>query len=63
MSGYLKGNYSVKTKKNSKKKLAKKSKDSLSEIFEHKAFEKLGGSIAFVMKSDKFVWSPDEKTK
>lgn len=58
MGGYLKGNYSVK-----KKGSAKKKRVSIAEIFEHRAFEKLGGSIAFVMKSNRFTWSPDEKAE
>jgi len=60
MSRLLKGNYGLKRKKSGK---AKKSGTSITELFEHKAFDKLGGSIAFVMKSDKFLWSPDEKAK
>lgn len=61
MSKLLKGNYEVgKKKKTGKVKKVKKEYD---KMFERKALEKLGGSIAFVMKSDKFVWGDDEETE
>ncbi len=57
MSKFLKGNYEVKEDVAAENK--EKSED-LSKLFESRAFEKLGGSIAFVMKSDNFVWDEDE---
>jgi len=32
-----------------------------SESFEQQAIERLGGSIAFVLKGKNFVWSPGKK--
>lgn len=53
--GILKGNYNIKN--TAKLEKAEKSKEaSLEEAFEGKTMEKLGGSIAFVKKSSKFVW-------
>jgi|TARA_Y100000294_G_scaffold115812_1_gene107395 hypothetical protein len=61
MSKFLKGNYEI---KESKGKENVKEEEHISKLFESKALEKLGGSIAFVMKGDKFVWEgEDEKTK
>ena len=61
MSKFLKGNYEVKGGKpeDGKEKSKEQDKD-FSTIFENSAMEKLGGSIAFVMKSNKFVWDEDE---
>lgn len=56
----LKGNYKAKNKKMEKDKSNPKD---MANIFESKATERLGGSIAFVMKSNKFIWGVDEKTK
>jgi len=50
---FLKGNYKTKADKIKKDK---KRPENIKNIFESKATERLGGSIAFVMKSDKFVW-------
>jgi len=33
------------------------------KVFESKALEKLGGSIAFVVKADQFVWDGDDDVK
>ena len=61
MSKFLKGNDKVKEDKG---KESSKEEDAFSKMFESKAMEKLGGSIAFVMKGDKFIWDgDDEKTK
>lgn len=57
---FLKGNYKVKAEKIKKDK---KSTKNIANIFESKATERLGGSIAFVMKSNKFIWGMDEKAK
>jgi hypothetical protein len=57
MSKFLKGNYQVENTNNDGNEI----KDAdFSKVFEAKALEKLGGSIAFVMKSDKFLWEDDE---
>lgn len=57
MNKLLKGNYKLKNKEKTVKK--KKKKKSLEE-FESKAIEKLGGSIAFVSKSQ-LLWDGEEK--
>lgn len=49
---FLKGNYKTEVKK---VKEDKKSVKNIKDIFESKAAEKLGGSIAFVIKSNKFL--------
>ena len=53
MSKFLKGNYTV-TKSNSEDQ--SKQNNDFTKVFESKALEKLGGSIAFVVKKDQFVW-------
>ncbi len=58
MPDYLKGNY--KSPKITSKEEARK--DETPE-FEKKALERLGGSIAFVMKSKTFLWTPDADKK
>ena len=60
MSRLVKGNYALRKKIG---KPAKKKISTTEELFESRALEKLGGSIAFVMKADKFLWSDDDKTK
>jgi len=57
MSKFLKGNYEV---KNANQTENKENKNDYSELFENRAFEQLGGSIAFVMKSSKFVWDEED---
>ena len=54
MSKFLKGNYKLKKGTNKPKN---KKNTSFSNMFENRAMEKLGGSIAFVMKEDSFLWS------
>lgn len=67
MADLLKGNYKAPTIEGTKTKDEKtpeqKKEDKLKEEFEAAAFEKLGGSIAFVKKpGSKFVWgSKDNK--
>lgn len=56
MSKFLKGNYQIENTGDDSNET--KSED-FSKIFETKALERLGGSIAFVMKSDKFIWEND----
>ena len=64
MSKYLRGNYPL-----SKENPDESKESTASEEFERKALERLGGSIAFVMKKNTFVWSGEksgsdpEKTK
>ena len=53
MSKFLKGNYSVEKSSNE----AQPTQDNdFTKVFESKALEKLGGSIAFVVKKDQFIW-------
>lgn len=62
MSNFLKGNYQL-AEKSEKPDVLESSEDPQSRLqreFERRAMEKLGGSIAFVMKSSDFVWQPSE---
>lgn len=61
MPEYLKGNYKSPEVKASD--APEKEKDGLSGEFEKRALERLGGSIAFVMKSKTFLWSPEDGPK
>ena len=65
MSDYLKGNYkSPKLKAPKRHKTTKKAtRGASSEEFEKKALERLGGSIAFVMKSKTFLWDGPQGAK
>jgi hypothetical protein len=58
MSKFLKGNYPVKNPKAGEPD-APESKN-ITKMFEEKALEKLGGSIAYVMKSNSFLWDEEE---
>lgn len=61
MSKLLKGNYKMRPAGRKKSRRGKRA--NITKLFEEKAVERLGGSIAFVMKKDKFVWgAEDEKT-
>ena len=53
----LKGNYNLKIIKSNK---SKKNQNRLSEDFEKYAENHLGGSIAFVMKNNKFLLDDNE---
>ena len=53
MSKFLKGNYAV-TGAGSEEQTVQA--NDFTKVFESKALEKLGGSIAFVVKKDQFVW-------
>ena len=53
MSKFLRGNYKL---ANSEKLDHDVKEQEVSQIFESKALEKLGGSIAFLMKSSKFLF-------
>ena len=60
MVQYLKGNYKLSPGKSAKRRKQRPAaKEKVEEEFERRALEKLGGSIAFVMKSKTFVWSDD----
>ncbi len=54
MSKFLKGNYEIADKEGGG--TSGTVNDDFSKVFESKALEKLGGSIAFVVKKDQFVW-------
>jgi hypothetical protein len=60
MSKFLKGNYPLKNTEASEP-AASKPKNIANE-FEEKALEKLGGSIAYVMKSNSFLWDGEEES-
>lgn len=62
MPEYLKGNYKA-PKIKAEKDAPKPEAGELSNEFEKKALERLGGSIAFVMKSKTFLWSPEDEKK
>ena len=59
MTDLLKGNYDLEEKQ--KVKAQNQEKDASSE-FEEKAMDRLGGSIAFVMKGKRLVWDEDEES-
>ncbi|MBP7506975.1 MAG: hypothetical protein KA807_04075 [Prolixibacteraceae bacterium] len=59
MSKFLKGNYNLGNTMNVNTDNSETKEADFSKIFETKAFEKLGGSIAFVMKSNKFLWEEE----
>lgn len=58
MSKFLKGNYEAKIKES--KDNSEEQRNRFTEIFENSASEKLGGSIAFVIKSNKFLWDEED---
>lgn len=60
MAQYLKGNYRLPKRVKPK---ADKNQQSTEQKFEQESLKKLGGSIAFVMKSKTFVWEGDEDEK
>ena len=57
MDKLLKGNYDLKDESEIKASLPHDAKKG----FEDNAMERLGGSIAFVMKGNKFVWDEDSE--
>lgn len=59
MAQYLKGNYRL----SKKVKPRVNKKQTIEQKFEQESLRKLGGSIAFVMKSKTFVWEGDEDEK
>lgn len=59
MSRLLQGNYPLPS--GPEKPKTEESKETSTQVFERRALEHLGGSIAFVMKRDTFVWKGDAK--
>ena len=61
MNRYLKGNYPLRRKAHPSSEEARKNNkaETSEQEFERRALEKLGGSIAFVVKSN-FVWNGDQ---
>ena len=57
MSKYLKGNYQL--SKVPTKGEGEADESASAQEFERRALERLGGSIAFVMKRNTFVWEGD----
>lgn len=55
---WLKGNYDLNNQKTVS--AAREAETGTTEAFEKFARERLGGSIAFVMKNNTFVWTGDE---
>lgn len=55
MSKYLKGNYEATIKSDP----TQSRRESVEEEFYRRALEKLGGSIAFILKSKKLLWRGD----
>lgn len=64
MSEFLKGNYKA-PKMDAQPEAAPAPGEAPAKAgeFEAKALERLGGSIAFVMKSKTFLWTPDGDKK
>ena len=56
MSKFLKGNYPLKKDDGASPTPEDKAQDAVDQ-FERRALERLGGSIAFVMKRNTFVWN------
>jgi hypothetical protein len=59
MSKFLKGNYSLGKDEGEPPLEDQKGQDAVDQ-FERRALERLGGSIAFVMKRNTFVWNGDQ---
>jgi len=60
MTKHLKGNYEI--SKGNKDQDMELSETSTQE-FERRAVERLGGSIAFVLKKDTFIWRGDKSAR
>lgn len=58
MSKFLKGNYEIEKKQDDR--VDDETPNRFTEIFESSAAEKLGGSIAFVIKSNNFLWDEED---
>jgi len=64
MSEYLKGNYKAPQPATKEGVSEQGENTGVQNEFEKRALEKLGGSIAFVMKSKTFLWTaPEENTE
>lgn len=66
MEKLLKGNYELApSSKGEREADVKPDNDNAGErfasVFENSALEKLGGSIAFVMKGNQFIWEEDDE--
>jgi hypothetical protein len=62
MSRLLKGNYTLpKASGVQGKKKGSEEKETTTHEFERRAMDRLGGSIAFVIKKDVFLWDGDGK--
>ena len=59
MDKLIKGNYELKNEA----EIKSSSHDDGRNNFENKAMEKLGGSIAFVMKGNKLLWDEEDYDK
>lgn len=57
MPAFLKGNYPLPRKKRAGS--PRKAKADLTDQFEKQALAKLGGSLCFVAKKTKFIWTGD----
>jgi len=57
MSKFLKGNYDVAEAGSGEQAIQD---NDFTKVFESKALEKLGGSIAFVVRKDQFVWEGED---
>lgn len=55
MPNFLKGNYQLPSKKRGGS--GRKAKTDLTDRFEKQALAKLGGSLCFVAKKTKFIWT------
>ncbi len=63
MSRFLKGNYTLpKGSGVSRKKEGPEKKETSTQEFERRAMNRLGGSIAFVIKKDVFLWDGEGKS-
>ncbi len=60
MPGFLEGNYQLPKKKRGGS--GRKAKADLTDQFEKQALAKLGGSLCFVSRKTKFIWTGEEKT-
>lgn len=56
MSEYLKGNYELKLKSHVESEQEATGQESVEKEFYRRALEKLGGSIAFILKSKNLLW-------
>ena len=66
MNKFLKGNYTspkLAAQKVSRRTKKRTRSEATTETFERKAVERLGGSIAFVLKSKTLVWDGPQGAK